>query len=196
MLFLSASLPDTSLLSIILSSAVISSLISGLVALIVARAERKTAIETDRHSSKTDLAVESYKLLQQALVMIDNENDMNHDSENIDDDAVNAVGIMFQRSFETMKLVRRTVEQIAFLLPESEVEKLLNEHAALEKKYVTLLKNAYIFKGASFVDKDSPDLMDPTQLPEKMIAFIDQTNQLVNNLKVVIINNLRKLFNT
>lgn len=187
MLFLSASLPDTSLLSIILSSAVISSLISGLVALIVARAERKTAIETDRHSSKTDLAVESYKLLQQALIMID---------ENIDDDAENAVGIMFQRSFETMKLVRRTVEQIAFLLPESEVEKLLNEHAALEKKYVTLLKNAYIFKGASFVDKDSPDLMDPTQLPEKTIAFIDQTNQLVNNLKVVIINNLRKLFNT
>lgn len=178
----------------LLASTVIAAVVSGVISIVISRLNYKDSLRLSQYDKRRSLSIEVYKNLQNALAQIDQTDNVPH-STDVEEDIAAAFTTMFGRSKEKMELAKTILGQIEYLIPQEKANYLITRHSKLEETYVVLLASAYNLKGLPET-QITAKTVSAEELPNRMSAYIDETEKLLKEIKAEIINALRDLLDT
>lgn len=184
----------------ILTSTVFAAVISGIVSIIISRIQFHNTLELNRYNIKWDLSIEVFKNLQSALQTIDQSDKMPESNEiadniDIDNEYISALSVMFTRSKNKMDLIKSVLDQISYLISKDKASYFANKISELETEYTIMFTSTYIYQGVS-ASRIKVDVVPPDKIVEHMRKYVDNTQELSDELKSEIIVTLRNLLGT
>ena len=186
----------------LLSSVVFSSLISGIVSLIVVKQEAVNHLKNNRQTKRMDLSLEIFSELQKTLKEIDkNINDENlsdHSKENtFEDDLVSSIIIMQKRADEKLKEIKILIDQISYLIPKNDVLEFQERIHNIELLKYSLMAFSYKHMGNdNLIIKGVDNSINSDNFVEKVKQYIDDVQSLIDEFKLKTISILRDLCGT
>lgn len=196
MLFLSAPTPNTSILGAILSSAAVSSIISGIISLMVVGIEKRTTIDINCRSKRLDLLLDLHRNLRTALSDIEDNHKWSPNLRNLESAPIEALTVMYKKCHDIMKMMEQSMDENAYLLSKPTATSLRDKLSDLVATNSNLSDSEIAIRGVSYINPDSPDLIPPERRIEAVMAFTFQTKDLLSEYKDAIEQELRTIFET
>lgn len=185
----------------LLSSVVFSSLISGIVSLIVVKQESINHLRSNRQIKRIDLSLKIFSELQNALKKIDedfkDESLSNNSNKNtFNDDLIDAIITMQKRADEKLKEIKMLIDQISYLIPENHVIELQEKINNIDHLKYSLMAFTYKNKGEDLVIEGIDNSINSDNFVDMVKQYINDVDNLINDFKQKIIILLRELCGT
>lgn len=184
---------------IIARSAVIAALVSGIISIFLSRLQHRDALRTSQYNKRLDLSIEVFRNLQQALEQIEHLDTNTLPTDNPVDDIYSAFTILFSHAKEKMEVLKTLLDQVSYLIPLKQFENLFNKYLELKHFYALLLASSYKLRGVSDLyikEEFANNAISGEDLQKQMKKYIDDTQELSDELKREIVNSLRELCGT
>ena len=182
----------------LLSSVVFSSLISGIVSLIVVKQESINHLRSNRQIKRIDLSLKIFSELQNALKKIDEDfKDESFSNKNtFNDDLIDAIITMQKRADEKLKEIKMLIDQISYLIPENHVIELQEKINNIDHLKYSLMAFTYKNKGEDLVIEGIDNSINSDNFVDMVKQYINDVDNLINDFKQKIIILLRELCGT